>query len=334
MSRLLLALTAAVLVTPSAACPFARLVPGGSAKRHLLQPYFAPDLITDPTGSMIDTSSLQPDTRGVTNQTAPGKVQTFSALASALGEDVCYWSMQQLPAPPNPGADGPYTITNSDFDAITFLGDQATSRFQALVTPTGPAAWAGCSIGYNMVQKACLIGNITGPLCDGRFNNSNVAWPLASVIMRYSANNTQAADDIMYTWRTSQGGHLPAMQSVQVQNGWGYGGAVVAKVVPCAQLPQDLFAPGGMSPGCDFNMTRMVARVNQWKAACNVYGDAYYSLRSGAQPCLPTRTPAPPPPPAPPPSPVLYQPSPSGAATVKFSAVLCVLVALLSAMVL
>ena len=311
----------AALLAAATACPFrySDLPLPANHARHLLQPSWPdpPDMISDPTNSAVQFRG------GVTNMSSfyqtllsnglpdyPTRISSLNAFATAVGQDLCYWSMQQLPAPYNPGADGPNTILDADYYDVRRLGDQATSRFVSLVTSNGPAVWAGCGAGYKVVQKGCALGNITGSLCSSStlaaFSTTNQAWPVASVIMRYKpGGNNQASDNLMYTWRTTQGGHVPAMSSNLIATGWGYDPTgILAKVVPCAALPQSLFTLP-MDPTCNPNITGFVQHLKEWKALCNIFYDSMYGPYSYGSTFSPNCTPwsAPPPPSPQPPSP-------------------------------
>lgn len=197
---------------------------GRSLSDTLPPPPVAPDPVQDPTGSAILSSALFDNVGEVS---IPGKLHGMVSLSAALGEDVCYWSMQQLPAPP--GADGSFAVTDADFAAIRTLGDAAVSRFQALVTRGSPALFAGCGVGYHMVAKACALGagvggvDASSPLCSpaalAAAATTNQAWPLASIVLRINPRNEAAVLDMMLTWRNSSGGHWPAISSPQVAAG-------------------------------------------------------------------------------------------------------------------
>ena len=119
----------------AAGCVFARTGAQLRSGQHLLGD-FAPEC---PMLGHNDTAVLIPNLE-VGNWTL---VDLGASLAASTGRDMCYWSMQLLPSPPDgllPNATcapSPCTWTGkpapSDVQNVGRLGDQAMQRLKSLV---------------------------------------------------------------------------------------------------------------------------------------------------------------------------------------------------------
>lgn len=298
------ALFAAALVLPAAGCPYlggydltqqpsdAPQVPDGHppVPAHLCRRLGwdaskVPGKIVDATAA--DTGGLMPDT-------FPGKMQGIADLAKSRNEDMCYWSMQTLPAPPNKGEDGDWTVKTADLDGISELAEQATARMQANIKQDGEVVFAGCAYGWRVAQRECKDGKRTPLSCTDPVKNQKVEWPVASNIFNFSASGTKDAVLKMLTdWRTTQDGHLPSMESTYVKSGWGFGGQIISKVAPCRHIPdrfkyQKPFTCDTVREGQSVSLMDDALAV--WKSLCNHYQHETWSANGGAcegDPALP-----------------------------------------------
>ena len=85
------------------------------------------------------------------------------------------------------------------------------------------------------------------PLCNATGLNQRSEWAVASNILSISPNTLDAVYWNVTAWRTSPSLHIPAMTSTLVSKGWGFGGAISFKVLPCSDVPALLV---GHSYGC------------------------------------------------------------------------------------
>merc|ERR1719480_708219 len=123
------------------------------------------------------------------------------------------------------------------------FGEQAFSRFQALMRPGGIVQHVGCAYGNMLRAQQCAIGWDTEASCSKPIKGQEVIWPLVSVVYRITPGNGQELADLVANFRTSEAGHLPAMTAWATPNTgaflWGtYGAQSLAKVVPCSQMPE------------------------------------------------------------------------------------------------
>merc|ERR1719401_1466186 len=97
-------------------------------------------------------------------------LQDMSRLAAQRDQDLCYWSMQTLPAPVP-------QLNFSRFDAETVMnhyGEMATSRLQAQITPEGPLQFVGCAFGHFLRSKMCEMGLNTSFSCNPALKEQEV----------------------------------------------------------------------------------------------------------------------------------------------------------------
>lgn len=100
-------------------------------------------------------------------------------------------------------------------------------------------------------------------------------------------------NQVIATWRTTRTGHLPQMTSTMVtQKYWGWGGAILGKLVPCSSIPQALLYNPAGSNGPTNNVT-------DWASNVTAYASQARGERGLFTPTL-TRHAAPETPPAPP----------------------------------
>jgi len=251
-------------------CPFA-----GLAKHnpHLLDDYVTPGaLINDAAGTAMNSGSL-----GVTS-TSSTKLSRMISLAKSMNKDLCYWSMQTLPAPPKEDGTFPAFLNLTDSRLGEQLGEEANSRWQAQVAPGGNVVWGGCAIGWRVRQTLCQA-NSSSPKCTLALRNQSIPWPTASVIIKISATTGSAVNRTVWNWRKDQTGHIPAMESTLVtEKWWGYGGKITAKLVLCDTIPARFKYPAPFE--CDTmgqSKPLMDEAVDTWKSLCNVWKDDLYS---------------------------------------------------------
>ena len=72
--------------------------------------------------------------------------------------------------------------------------------------------------------------------------NQTLMTPTAIVIFRFRSSTVDQLKNILHLWRTDKTGqtsHAPQMMSSLVlEKGWGSGGQIISKTVPCSQIPE------------------------------------------------------------------------------------------------
>jgi hypothetical protein len=236
-------LPALLLLQPALSCSFAR---SGLQDSAPTVPYLGHNSSAFPLGSIVDGSWVY--------------VDTIANLSGQLGRELCYVSMQVLPPPPtgfNPasGQCSPSPCSWStppslpDAQAVLLLASAAMSRMQPLLSAEGPMLSSFCSTGA--VTRGVLCEQAGGPLCNASFLNSSILWPVASNVFKITPATAAAFKASILQWRTSAALHRDTIDSPQTREGWGAGGAVTAKVLPCSDIPQQWLSRPAEQFVCD-----------------------------------------------------------------------------------
>lgn len=180
--------------------------------------------------------------------------RAIANLSTSYATPLCYVSQQVLPSPPT-GTDPasgnctwPATAADAaDVAAMYALGTQATTRMRAM--QRGGPAFLGstCGGGASNVRALCAA-DPAGEKCVPALLAQRSAWAVASNVVRIDAATLPAVVANDTAWRGSAAWHVPAMTSAQVAAGWGTGGGISFKVVPCADVPPALV---GAAFDCD-----------------------------------------------------------------------------------
>jgi hypothetical protein len=164
-------------------------------------------------------------------------------LSSFYKTPLCYFSQQVLPSPPtgaDPGGNCTWTEPppSSDVLDLLALASQAIYRMDSLIS-SGAFRGSQCGSGSSNIQALCAAYP-DSQLCVPALLTQKSRWAVASNIVEITAQTlpTVIANDT--TWRSGADWHVPAMASNLVRKGWGSGGAITFKVVPCASIPPTL----------------------------------------------------------------------------------------------
>ena len=191
--------------------------------------------------------------------------RAIANLSAAYNEPLCYWSQQVLPSPPtgfNPAtgdcAPSPCAWTSppaaGDVEQLLALGAQATAAAQlmadASLRPGATPSFLGaqCGSGAANVEVMCRSVDPRSPVCNATGLRQRSQWAVASNILVMTPGTLGAVQSNVTAWRSAPQLHLPAITSGLVQRGWGAGGGISFKVLPCAAVPEALV---GRSFGCN-----------------------------------------------------------------------------------
>ena len=191
--------------------------------------------------------------------------RTIANLSAQHNATLCYWSQQVLPSPPTGFDPASRTCTPSpcqwasppsaaDVRELMELADQAISRMQYMVdvsfAPGGVPAFVGsqCGSGYANIRVLCKDVDPANPVCNATGLKQRSEWAVASNILAITPDTLSAVYYNVSAWRTSPELHIPSMTSSLVSKGWGAGGAISFKVLPCSAIPAPLL---GHSYGCN-----------------------------------------------------------------------------------
>lgn len=205
-------------------------------------------------------------------------LNSVANLSATLNKDLCYWSQQTLPAPPN--FLGLHHI--SEYDAprvMDIYGELATSRLQKKMSTVSAIQFVGCSFGYELRQAQCRFRQNTSFSCLNAVNNQIIKWPVSSVILKITPDTIQDIADMMYTWRTTESGHWPNMHAPSNRTSgayqWGYQGDLFGKIVPCKDLPDGVPQRSHACDEVDPKTGRLYSDEwwQVWENLCNIYED-------------------------------------------------------------
>jgi hypothetical protein len=169
-------------------------------------------------------------------------------LSTAYATDLCYYSQQVLPSPPSGvQPDGNCTwdtskISVTDVFDLEAIGSQAISRMQQLAIP-GISAFRGsqCGSGSSNIRALCSVAP-DSKKCTPALLNQISLWAVAASILEMTEETLPSviANDTL--WRNSVDFHGVAIASNLVQQkGWGSGGQISFKIIPCVDIPSTLF---------------------------------------------------------------------------------------------
>jgi len=246
----------------SLACPFGGEgpLPEGhpplEGRRLSTYPGYLVDDYADNGGSLSSSGPGSPSpwpTNPSWNPFLDALVQKSAEMGDA---DLCYWSWQTLPGPGMREAvpsvsleDVNLWFENTNGEAANF-GDMAVKRMQKHVNADGPVMWTGCSLGSTLRKAMCDNNMSASTVNGGRMEdcaldavyNQTLMTPTAIVIFRFRSSTVDQLKNILHLWRTDKTGqtsHAPQMMSSLVlEKGWGSGGQIISKTVPCSQIPE------------------------------------------------------------------------------------------------
>ena len=213
--------------------------------------------IEDPTGTAVhnhcfETPGLHPcaeSFHGLLRTT--GMIEALDSLATTThGEDLCYWAFQSLPPP----RQSENNFTDEDAKSVLLYGTNASYRYHSLM---GNGVFeGGISTAGSLVNKRlCERGYLQGQRCDIRILKSNIVAPTAIQVFRVTSGNSKAIKREISAWRSQWSLHAPNIAWVYDPgpnggHGWGLSGALISKVVKCAEIP-DKFREGTKTLGPD-----------------------------------------------------------------------------------
>jgi len=300
----------------SAACPFGGTgpLPDGhpavdGRKLESVYPGWIVDERADDAGSLSDA---WPGSGPSTWNPFLDTLVQFSADAGDA--ELCYWSFQTLPGPQMKQEVPSVTLEdvnlwfeNTNNEANNFA-DMAVKRMQSLVATDGPVMWTGCAVGATLRQAMCdnnmALSNVSGgTMADCSLDavyNQTLMTPTAIVLFKFRNSTVQAFKDVLHSWRTESGGHVPQMTSDLIQGGWGPGGQIISKTVPCGQIPEKYRYQnlGDCDEMGDSGITIADEAFQVWSSLCSITKDGCESSGSTPSPSPsedPSSAPSPPP---------------------------------------
>jgi hypothetical protein len=186
--------------------------------------------------------------------------RTIANLSAAYNVPLCYWSQQVLPSPPTGfdpstgacagGAPCTWPLLParlSDVQTLYALGEQATARMALMDAQRRAFQGSSCGGGSGNARVACAA-QPGSPKCSPGVLAQTSRWAVASNILRITPDTLQDVISNVSTWRDGDAWHAPAIGSALVASGWGFGGAISFKTLPCAAIPAPLLAT---AYGCD-----------------------------------------------------------------------------------
>mmetsp|Transcript_90546 Transcript_90546/g.160366 ORF Transcript_90546/g.160366 Transcript_90546/m.160366 type:complete len:308 (+) Transcript_90546:2-925(+) len=205
-------------------------------------------------------------------------LKSVANLSATLKKDLCYWSQQTLPAPPN--VFGLHHINEYDAARVmNIYGELATSRLQKKMSTVKAIKFVGCAYGYSLRQAQCKFGLNTSFSCSPAVSKQKIKWPVSSVMLKITPDTIQEIADMMFTWRTTESGHWPNMHAPGNKTsggyGWGYKGSLFAKIVPCEDLPHGIIEEFHACDEINPKSGRLYADEwwEVWENLCNIYED-------------------------------------------------------------
>ena len=211
-------------------------------------------------------------------------VPRFLANLSAFyATDLCYWSQQVLPSPPTGfdpatgdcGASSPCAWPETpgslaDVQQMYALAAQAMGRMRAMAE--GGASFLGSTCDGGLGNARVLCSALPGsPSCTPGALAQPSRWAVASNILRVTPATLPALVANVSLWRSSSDWHAPAMGSALVAKGWGVGGSITFKAMPCAAIPQPL-----LTASYDCDAINPASNATVWGEAF-AYWSAYHA---------------------------------------------------------
>lgn len=199
-------------------------------------------------------------------------------LSTALQKDLCYWSQQTLPAPPN--VLGLHHINEYDAPRVmNIFGELATSRLQQRMSSANSIQFVGCAYGSSLRQAQCSFGHNTSVSCSPAVSQQKIKWPVSSVMLKINPDTIQEIAETIFTWRTTESGHWPNMHAPGNKTsgayGWGYKGSLFAKIVPCEDIPDGIIKESHACDAVNPKSGRLYSDEwwEVWENLCNIYED-------------------------------------------------------------
>lgn len=205
-------------------------------------------------------------------------LESVANLSATLNEDLCYWSQQTLPAPPDDA--GRHHI--DEYDAprvINIYGELATSRLQQKMSSVDAINFVGCAYGSELRQAQCMYGQNKSVSCSRAVSQQKIKWPVSSVMLKINPGTIQEIADLIYTWRTTESGHWPNMHAgfnrTSGAFAWGYKGSLFAKIVKCKDIPAGIIKQSYACDEINPKSSRIYADDwwEVWENLCNIYED-------------------------------------------------------------
>lgn len=172
-------------------------------------------------------------------------------LSTFYKTPLCYYSQQVLPSPPTGTLpDGNCTWNepppSSDVLDLLALATQAISRMQTMIS-WGAFRGSQCGSGSSNIQALCAAYP-DSELCVSALLKQTSLWAVASNIVEITEQTLPILIANDTKWRSGADWHVPAMASNLVRKGWGSGGGITFKVIPCSSIPATLI---GEAYDCD-----------------------------------------------------------------------------------
>lgn len=221
-------------------------------------------------------------------------LQALADKSTEMGDaELCYWSFQSLPGPgmrvpENPSVsaeDVALWFENVPHDEALNFGDMAVRRMKGRVDQGGVVVWTGCSMGRTLRRGMCQANRTTSTTPGARLEDcsNDVVWnqdlmiPMAIVIFKIQGSKLDAFKSMLSTWRADPNGlsHVPQMTSELVrQRGWGAGGQIISKTVPCSQIPEK-FMYQNLGDCDEMGDSKLLAdeALEVWSSLCSVTKD-------------------------------------------------------------
>jgi len=194
----------------------------------------------------------------------------------------------------------------ADVAAVYAMGAQATAELGVLAAGAWSFLGAACGGGASNARAACAA-DAASPLCAPAQLGQRSNWAVASNVLRIDETTLPAVVANVTLWRSSAAWHAPIMGSPEVVRGWGTGGGISFKVVPCDAVPAPFRSAAHACDAVDAATGRVYwddafAFWSAYKAPAWLR-DGLAGLRRDLAAYLAAVPPPPPPPPPPPQTP-------------------------------
>lgn len=234
------------------------------------------------------------------HQASDGSAATTFDIMSELsasdgGSDMCVFSMQELRLSDN-------DIGAENLLELIYLGDSAGRRMHEFAQGNSDnVLLAACTVGRIGATKACSnakqgidgyssysIGDDDGlsgtptyykdRFCKSSLKKSKIDHPHAITIFRLNSNDVENAEALLEQFRDAHATNMAWAYDTQI----GAGGHMLAKIVPCSQIPDRFKDPASMYPNlsnfnsvCDYvgSNGRQFAEeaLLEWQNLCSVW---------------------------------------------------------------